>query len=100
MSIFFGACWCDFVANLEAVIQDYLDRHNANPKPFVWTKIATTILSKERRAFAALLAEWTTEHGQITKIRLSDVSGGRPIPTAAQSEYYRHRFEGHLGNVG
>ncbi len=46
------------------------------------------------------LAEWTTEHGQISKIRLSDVSGGRPIPTAAQSEYYRQGFEGHLGNVG
>ncbi len=42
------------VANLEAAIEDYLDQHTANPKPFVWTKTAATILSKERRALAAL----------------------------------------------
>ncbi len=44
------------VADLEAAIEDYLDQHNANPKPFVWTKTATAILSNERRALAALEA--------------------------------------------
>ena len=38
------------VAELEDAIHDYLDRHNADPKPFVWTKTADVILEKERRA--------------------------------------------------
>src|SRR6266853_1272515 len=37
------------VAELEATIQNYLERHNANPKPFVWTKSATDILEKVAR---------------------------------------------------
>jgi transposase len=44
------------VAELEAAIHDYLDRHNANPKPFIWTKPAELILEKERRALNALEA--------------------------------------------
>jgi transposase len=44
------------VADLEAAIHDYLDHHNANPKPFVWTKTAAAVLAKERRALAALEA--------------------------------------------
>lgn len=42
------------VADLEAAIGDYLLRHNANPKPFVWTKPAHVIIEKERRAFDLL----------------------------------------------
>ena len=42
------------VAELEVAIHDYLNAHNADPKPFVWTKAAHTILEKERRAFNAL----------------------------------------------
>ncbi len=42
------------VAELEQAIRDYLDRHNAAPKPFVWTKTAETILAKEARAKATL----------------------------------------------
>jgi transposase len=44
------------VADLEAAIHDYLDHHNANPKPFVWTKTAAAVLAKERRALGALEA--------------------------------------------
>jgi len=44
------------VAELKAAIHDYLDRHNAEPKPFVWTKSADVILSKERRALDTLTA--------------------------------------------
>jgi transposase len=44
------------VADLEQAIHDYLDRHNADPKPFVWTKTAGIILEKERRALDALEA--------------------------------------------
>ena len=38
------------VAELETAIMDYLDQHNANPKPFVWTKSAGAILEKVARA--------------------------------------------------
>ena len=37
------------VSELEDAIHDYLDHHNADPKPFQWTKSADTILAKERR---------------------------------------------------
>jgi hypothetical protein len=42
------------VADLKAAIHDYLDRRNADPKPFVWTKAAAAILTTERRALDAL----------------------------------------------
>ena len=42
------------VADLERSIHDYLDHRNADPKPFVWTKPAATILEKEARAKAKL----------------------------------------------
>jgi transposase len=42
------------VAELEAAIHDYLAKHNAAPKPFVWTKTADAILEKCARARAAL----------------------------------------------
>jgi transposase len=44
------------VAELEKAIHDYLDRHNAKPKPFKRTKSAKTILDKERRALDKLEA--------------------------------------------
>ena len=44
------------VAELKEAIHDYLDRHNADPKPFVWTKTADAILAKERRALDTLEA--------------------------------------------
>ena len=44
------------VAELKEAIHDYLDHHNANPRPFVWTKTAEVILTKERRALNALEA--------------------------------------------
>ena len=48
-----------------ATIRDYLDQHNADPKPFVWSKSAKAVLAKERRALEQLqsLSCWsqTTE---------------------------------------
>ena len=44
------------VAELEGAIDDYLLRHNATAKPYVWTKSATEILTKERRALEKLEA--------------------------------------------
>src|SRR3954471_5451517 len=37
------------VAELETAILQYLDQHNADPKPFVWTASATSILEKVAR---------------------------------------------------
>ena len=35
-------------------IGDYIDKHNLNPKPFIWTAKASDILEKVTRARAAL----------------------------------------------
>ncbi len=37
------------VVDLQAAINRYLDEHNANPKPFAWTKPAKDILAKIER---------------------------------------------------
>jgi len=42
------------VAELKSAIMDYLEHHNANPKPFIWTKSAGEILEKVARAKQAL----------------------------------------------
>ena len=42
------------VSDLEDAIYDYLAQHNIRPKPFVWTKSADDILTRERRALDAL----------------------------------------------
>ena len=46
------------VAELEQAIRDYLDQHNADPKPFVWTKTANAILKKDRRALLQLALQY------------------------------------------
>jgi transposase len=38
------------VADLEVAIRDYLEHHNASPKPFVWKASAAKILRKVSRA--------------------------------------------------
>ena len=43
------------VNDLERKIMEFLDAHNIDPKPFVWTKTAETILGKVERAKAALI---------------------------------------------
>jgi transposase len=42
------------VAELEAAINEYVAHHNANPKPFIWTKKASDILAKVVRAKSRL----------------------------------------------
>ena len=42
------------VAELKNAIMEYLDNHNADPKPFIWTKSAGEILEKVARAKQAL----------------------------------------------
>ena len=38
------------VAELEQAIMDYLKNHNADPKPYIWTKAAAEIFQKIARA--------------------------------------------------
>ena len=38
------------IAELETAIDNYLEEHNAAAKPYVWTKTATEIVDKQRRA--------------------------------------------------
>jgi transposase len=42
------------VPELERAIYDYIERNNADPKPFVWTKSANDIILKVNRGRAAL----------------------------------------------
>jgi transposase len=42
------------VEDLVMAIGDYIDKHNDNPKPFVWTAKASDVLEKVKRARAAL----------------------------------------------
>lgn len=42
------------VDDLEQAIAQYIERHNENPKPFIWTANADDILTKVTRAKAAL----------------------------------------------
>ena len=42
------------VDDLEQAIAQYIEHHNKNPKPFIWTASADDILAKVTRAKAAL----------------------------------------------
>ena len=46
------------VAALEAAIRDYLEHHNASPKPFIWTADADLILDRVKKVI-----EWTSDSG-------------------------------------
>lgn len=45
------------VAELEKAIHQYIDQHNENPLPFIWTAEADKIISKVGRAKAALISQ-------------------------------------------
>ena len=45
------------VTELKSAIMEYLENHNADPKPFVWTKSAGQILEKVARAKQALKSQ-------------------------------------------
>jgi hypothetical protein len=44
----FAAASCS-VADLKRAIENYLEHHNADPKPFIWTAKAADILKKVAR---------------------------------------------------
>ena len=43
------------VKDLEEKLMDFIERHNQDPKPFVWTKSVDAILSKVARAKKSLI---------------------------------------------
>ena len=45
------------VDELESAIHDYLAKHNAEPKPFIWSATHADILGKVARAKAAMLGQ-------------------------------------------
>ncbi len=44
------------VAELQQAMRVYIDEHNRNPKPYLWTAAANDILEKVKRAWKALMA--------------------------------------------
>jgi hypothetical protein len=42
------------IVELQMTINDYLDQHNADPKPFIWTASANSIIEKVNRGKQAL----------------------------------------------
>ena len=57
------------VPDLIASIQEYIDAHNQDPKPYVWTATAESILAKVARGRIAL------EKGQLIAGHTTSVSG-------------------------
>jgi len=55
------------VADLERAIMDYLDQHNAQPKPFVWTKSAGEILETVARAKQLSVSKYQAVTGVAIK---------------------------------
>ncbi|MDD2677560.1 MAG: IS630 family transposase [Methylacidiphilaceae bacterium] len=53
------------VRQLERAIYNYIERNNADPKPFVWTKSAKDIVSKVNRGRAALKLLPARQSGQL-----------------------------------
>lgn len=45
------------VVDLQSAINDYLEQHNADPRPFVWTASASAIIEKVNRGKQALESE-------------------------------------------
>jgi hypothetical protein len=62
------------VKELVMAIGTYIDRHNENPKPFIWTASAADILDKVTRAHRSLnktsiwLTHYTSDCGRITRV--------------------------------
>ena len=97
------------VADLQRAINDFLEHHNAEPKPFVWTASASSIIAKVNRGKQALdsqhwmarkVIEWPSNRGPITNIMPSDGCKGDAVPLAVGLWYNFHEVGCHLGNVG
>ena len=70
------------VAELKEAIMEYLENHNAAPKPFVWTKSADEILKKVARAKQALESKTLAGHSQNLMLR-----GVNSQPMSVEPDY-------------
>lgn len=57
-------CICN--GQLQAAIGEYIEHHNSNPKPFIWTASAQYILAKVTRAKAAQIAVARQVQNRVT----------------------------------
>ena len=53
------------VSQLEAAIQEFIDAHHLNPKPFVWTKTADDILASIARFAQRTVAQAQAQAAQL-----------------------------------
>jgi hypothetical protein len=75
------------IAELEAVIQEYIDRRNADPKPFRWTKTADDILAAVER-FCRRTSPSTASRRIIRVAR----AAFRPLQTSSGTRGVDHRW--------
>jgi transposase len=54
------------IVDLQMAINDYLNQHNADPKPFVWTASAGSIIEKVNRGKQGKSQSWETSVGIAT----------------------------------
>ena len=81
------------VEELIAAIDEYIDRHNESPKPFIWTAKAADILEKVKRAHAALHNRHSAQRTTLAECRLSllppRVLGSRRLEGVDSGLYHR-----------
>ena len=70
------------VAELERAIMDYLEHHNQDPKPFIWTASAELILSKVQR-----LCELTSNSGHYPMFGVAFTAPGKTRAENSISHY-------------
>ena len=58
---------------------DYLEQHNANPKPFVWTASAGAILEKVARANGPVEISTLEAHTHLCSIQATRRAGRLPF---------------------
>jgi hypothetical protein len=82
------------VAELKSAIMGYLENHNADPKPFIWTKSAGEILEKVARAKQSL------ETPHCFKLIVSARSTTMYDPAArCKTDFRERRVQDSLGSV-
>ncbi len=90
----------DFSVNLKPENAQYLFlKHRDIVSNVDWREIFRRRCLGEVRLVTKNRAAWACEHGQITKIRLSDGRGGKTIPMTVKVGNCRSRFDGYAGNV-
>ena len=69
-------------------IGDYIDKHNLNPKPFIWTAKASDILEKVTRARTTSLGRPPSKLHALTNTRPPSLSLASHVSTCASAESF------------